>query len=253
MQSKILNTSANYTAATNDGYEYIYVSTSGGNRTVTLPDNVTNKGRRFVITKTTTDTNYITVARSGIDTIRGSANSQIIGSTASTTGLSILLGGTLTLVSDGNGDWKVEGGLSPRGTKSAFGTQSSVTFGNVAQVSMTFDPGTYLVIGTICVDITGSTANSDSVYQIQIDATSNAINDPIPYGLTSVVYKYPAAATAPRWQVSNIITLTATTTIYFKVRGVSLAGAQPTSITIRSDTAAGNANDSTCIMWTRLS
>lgn len=61
----------------------IFINTSGGNRTVDLPDSPT--GRRVTITKTTNDGNTLTITPNGSDTINGSATLVLSAAYASTT------------------------------------------------------------------------------------------------------------------------------------------------------------------------
>lgn len=67
----------------NDTDEYLRVDTSGGNRTITFPDPAA--GRDFVIKKTTTDTNTISVAAFAGETFDGNASPYALPGSAGNT------------------------------------------------------------------------------------------------------------------------------------------------------------------------
>lgn len=81
MYSAVQDKSANYTVVAGDAGDLIRVTTSGGAVTITLPQiSTVGDGFKVAIVKWTGDTNIVTVARSGSDTINGgtsySLNSQ---------------------------------------------------------------------------------------------------------------------------------------------------------------------------------
>lgn len=80
MFSAVQDKSADYTVVSGDAGDLIRVTTTGGARTITLPAiSSVSDGFKVAIVKWTGDTNGVTVARSGSDTING-ATSYAIGS-----------------------------------------------------------------------------------------------------------------------------------------------------------------------------
>jgi hypothetical protein len=80
LYSAVQDKSANYTVVAGDAGDLIRVSTGSGAVTITLPQiSTVSDGFKIAIVKWTGDTNAVTVARSGSDTING-ATSATIGS-----------------------------------------------------------------------------------------------------------------------------------------------------------------------------
>jgi hypothetical protein len=78
MYSAVQDKSADYTVAAGDAGDLIRVTTTGGARTITLPQiSTVSDGFKVAIVKWTGDSNAVTVARSGSDTINGATSANI--------------------------------------------------------------------------------------------------------------------------------------------------------------------------------
>ena len=78
LYSAVIDKSANYTVVAGDAGDLIRVSTGSGAVTITLPQISTlSDGYKVAIVKWTGDSNAVTVARSGSDTINGATSAQI--------------------------------------------------------------------------------------------------------------------------------------------------------------------------------
>jgi hypothetical protein len=86
MYSAVQDKSANYTVVAGDAGDLIRVTTTGGAVTITLPLISTQvDGFKVAIVKWTGDTNQVTIARSGSDTINGTTSATIGSQYTSTT------------------------------------------------------------------------------------------------------------------------------------------------------------------------
>lgn len=78
MYSGVQDKSANYTVVAADAGDLIRVTTTGGAVTITLPQiSTVGDGFKVAIVKWTGDTNQVTIARSGSDTINGATSATI--------------------------------------------------------------------------------------------------------------------------------------------------------------------------------
>lgn len=78
MYSGVQDKSANYTVVAADAGDLIRVTTTGGAVTITLPQiSTVSDGFKVAIVKWTGDTNQVTIARSGSDTINGATSATI--------------------------------------------------------------------------------------------------------------------------------------------------------------------------------
>lgn len=76
--SAVQDKSANYTVVSGDAGDLIRVTTTSGAKTITLPQiSTVTDGFKISVVKWTADTNAVTVARSGSDTINGGTTSSI--------------------------------------------------------------------------------------------------------------------------------------------------------------------------------
>ncbi len=78
LYSSVIDKSANYTVVAGDAGDLIRVSTGSGAVTITLPQiSTVTDGFKIAIVKWTGDTNAVTIARSGSDTINGATSALI--------------------------------------------------------------------------------------------------------------------------------------------------------------------------------
>lgn len=78
LYSAVIDKSANYTVVAGDAGDLIRVSTGSGAVTITLPQiSTVSDGFKIAIVKWTGDTNAVTIARSGSDTINGATSALI--------------------------------------------------------------------------------------------------------------------------------------------------------------------------------
>lgn len=86
LYNMVIDRNTNYTVVAGDNGDLIRVDTSGGARTITLPQiSTVGDGFKVAIVKWTGDTNQVTIARSGSDTINGATSAAIGSQYASTT------------------------------------------------------------------------------------------------------------------------------------------------------------------------
>lgn len=78
MYSAVQDKSANYTVVSGDAGDLLRITTTAGARTITLPQiSSLSDGFKVSIVKWTGDSNAVTIARSGSDTINGATSAQI--------------------------------------------------------------------------------------------------------------------------------------------------------------------------------
>jgi hypothetical protein len=86
LYSAVQDKSANYTVVAGDAGDLLRVSTGSGAVTITLPQiSTVSDGFKIAIVKWTGDTNGVTIARSGSDTINGATSSSITSQYTQTT------------------------------------------------------------------------------------------------------------------------------------------------------------------------
>lgn len=78
LYSAVIDKSANYSVVSGDAGDLIRVTTTGGAVTITLPQiSTVGDGFKVAVVKWTGDSNAVTIARSGSDTINGATTAQI--------------------------------------------------------------------------------------------------------------------------------------------------------------------------------
>lgn len=153
MYSAVQDKSADYTVVVGDAGDLIRVTTTGGARTITLPTiSTVSDGFKVAIVKWTGDTNQVTVARSGSDTINGATTATIGSQYTTTTFVADFETGQWLAVTSGLGSTNVAvDAFSGTGAQTAFtlsgdpGTENNtqVFVGGVYQ-----EKDTYSVSGT---------------------------------------------------------------------------------------------------------